>query len=127
MKLSHTLSIAAVVCALAAGPPSAGSGDGSRSHASAPARLVIKRAANFGNEAHFNIYIDGVRVTNLGWGESYDGLVPAGDHLITLKQMPHLNDAYPFSQHRVRLAPGRTTVFTAIWRNGGTFIALEQP
>ncbi len=66
-------------------------------------------------------------MANLGYGETYHGIVPAGEHLITMKQMPHLNDAYPFSQQVIRLTPGRTSIYTAVWRNGGTRIRLEEP
>jgi hypothetical protein len=126
MKLSHGLLGAVIVCGLAAGSAWAGSGAVPRAsvYSGTNARLVIKRAANFGNEQHFSLYIDGVRVTNLGWGETYRGLVPAGEHLVTIQQMPHWNDAYPYSQQRIRLMPNRTSVFTAIWRDGGTRIAL---
>lgn len=128
MKLSHALVIATIVCGLATNSAQAGAGGASRasSYSRGNAQLIIKRAANFGNEAHFNIYIDGTRVANLGWGETYHGVVPAGEHLVTIKQMPHLQDAYPYSQQRIRLAPGRTSVFTAIWRGGGTTIVLEE-
>jgi hypothetical protein len=124
MKLSHALLITAIVCGLVTGPARAGSGERSF-HSGANTHLIIKRAANFGNDAHFNIYIDGTRVANLGYGRSYHGVVSAGEHLVRIKQMPHLNDAYPFSQQWIRVVPGRTNVFTAIWRDGGTRIALE--
>ena len=87
---------------------------------------MIKRAPNFGNYTHVNLYIDGRWVDNLSYGETYRGVVPAGDHLIAMQQTPHLNDAYWISHQRIRLAPGRTSVFTAIWRDGGTRIALER-
>ncbi len=127
MKLSHAVLITAMACGLGASSAWAGAGGGSgpSRYSGANAQLVIKRAANFGNDCHFNLYIDGRWVDNLSYGETYRGLVPGGEHLITMKQMPHLNDAYPYSQQRVRLTPGRTSVFTAIWRDGGTRIALE--
>src|SRR3982750_263688 len=99
MKLLQAVLIIGIVCGLAASPARAGAGGGSRAyfHPGANTHLVIKRAANFGNESHFNIYIDGAWVANLGYGRSYHGIVPAGSHLVTIKQMPHLNDANPFS------------------------------
>ena len=126
MKISHALVITASVCSLAAGTARAGAGEAppASSYSHANAGLVIRRAANFGNHQHFNIYIDGTRVANLGYGRTYRGLVPAGEHLITLKQMPHWNDADPYSQQRIRLAPGRTSAFTATWTDGGTRISL---
>jgi hypothetical protein len=127
MKLSHALLITAIVGGFAAGTARAGSGEARTSfHSGANSNLVIKRAANFGNLSNINLYIDGNRVAILGYGRSYEGVLPPGVHFVTMKQTPHLNDAYPFSQQWIRLAPGRTSVFTAIWRDGGTRIALEE-
>ncbi len=129
MKVLHALLITAISCGLANSSALAGAGRESRNaiyYNSRPdTRLVIKRAANFGNYSSVSLYIDGRLAKVLNYGGSFDGIVPAGRHLITMKQTPHLNDAYPYSQHWVHLAPGQTSVFTAIWRNGGTFIALE--
>jgi hypothetical protein len=128
MKLSYGLLITVIICGLAAGSARAGAGATPQvsSYSRANAALVIRRAPNFGNETHFNIYIDGTWVDNLSYGETYRGLVPAGEHLIRIKQMPHLNDAYPYSEQRIWLTPGRTSFFTATWTNAGTWIALKE-
>ncbi len=125
MKLPHVLLIAAITCGLAAAPARAGSGQIHRQNSMADSKLVIKRAANFGNQSNISLYINGHRVGTLGYGRTYRGSLPAGLHLITMKQTPHLNDAYPYSQQWIRLHPGETSTFTAIWRGGGTRIALE--
>ena len=110
------------------GVAQAGSGGASRmrSYPVEDAHLVIKRAPNFGNNTNINVYIDGHRVAGLTYGRKYETMVAPGLHFITLKQTPHINDAYPFSQQWIRVAPGRTNVFTAIWRGGGTQIHLEE-
>ncbi len=87
---------------------------------------MIKRAANFGNQSNISLFIDGNRVATLGYGRSFKGALPAGLHLVTMRQTPHLNDAYPYSQQWIRLTPGETSIFTAIWREGGTRIALGE-
>jgi hypothetical protein len=127
MKLSHTLLVTAIVCGLAAGSARAGSGAAPRSsfHSKANTRLIIKRAPNFGTLTQLHLYIDGRHVASFGYGRHYEGVLPAGDYVVTMKQTPHLNDAYPFSQQRIRVVPGRTNVFTAFWRGGGTRIVLE--
>ncbi len=127
MKLSYALLITAIGCGVAAGTVRAGSDEvvpKASSQAAANACLVIRRAANFGNWQHFNIYIDGTRVANLGYGETYRGLVPPGDHLIRIKQMPHWNGAYPYSEQRIRVVQDRPNVFTATWTDAGTRISL---
>jgi hypothetical protein len=126
MKLSYALLITTIACAIAVSTAWAGSDEVPKtsSQAEANACLVIRRAANFGNWEHFNIYIDGTRVANLGYGETYRGLVPSGDHLIRIEQMPHWNGAYPYSEERIRVAQGRPNVFTATWTDGGNRISL---
>jgi hypothetical protein len=127
MKVLCGLLIAAVICSLGTDSARAGTGETSRYSSYTPARapLIIKRAPNFGNETYFNIYIDGTWVDNLSYGETYRGVVPAGEHLITIQHGPHLNDAYWNSQQRIRVLPGRTSVYTATWTNAGTWIALR--
>ncbi len=125
MKLSYALLMTAITCGLAVAPARAGSGQIHREHAVSDSNLVIKRAANFGNQSNISLFINGHRVGTLGYGRTYRGSLPAGLHLITMRQTPHLNDAYPYSQQWIRLHPGRTSTFTAIWRGGGTRIALE--
>ncbi len=127
MKTSRALLLAAIAVGLTLSTTWAG-GSGMRraAYPEPNAGLVIKRAANFGNQSSFNLYIDGVRVTTLSYGGTYRGVVPAGRHLITIKQVPHLNDAYPYHQQYIDLAAGRTSAYTAVWRDGGTRIALEK-
>jgi hypothetical protein len=110
------------------GVAQAGTGGASRmrSYPVADTHLVIKRAPNFGNHTNINVYIDGQRVAGLTYGRKFEGMVAPGLHLVTLKQSPHVNDAYPYSQQWIRVAPGQTNVFTAIWRDGGTQIRLEE-
>lgn len=127
MKLTRLLLIAAIGGALAVESAQAGnSGSAQVSPSSqATAQLIITRSPNIGFPTHFNIYIDGVRVTNLGYGMKYEGTVKPGLHLITIKHMPHLDGSYPFSQQWIRVVPGRPNYFTAAWRDGGSRILLE--
>jgi hypothetical protein len=126
MKASYGLLVAAVIGGLVIDSARAGTGAMARhsSYTPANAALIIKRAPNFGNQTNFNIYIDGQWVDNLQYGETYHGVVPAGRHLVRLKHGPHLNDAYPWSEQWIWVAPARTSVYTATWTNGGTFISL---
>jgi hypothetical protein len=127
MKLSHTLLVTAIVCGLAAGSVRAGSDTAPRSSVrpEANARLIIRRAPNFGNPTQLNLYLDGRHLASFGYGRHYEGVLPAGDYMVTMQQTPHLNDAYPFSQQRIRVVPGRTNVFTAFWTDGGARIVLK--
>ena len=114
---------------MTAGSAQAGTGGATRGQFSSDAnsQLVIKRAANFGNDSSINLFIDGQRTAIVQYGGSYKGTLPSGLHFIRMQQTPHLNDAYRFSQQWIRLAPGGTSVFTAFWQDGGIRIELEPP
>ena len=127
MKLSHTLLVAGIVCGLTAGSVWAGGGGVKHSafRPEANTRLKIKRAPNFGNDTALNLYIDGRHVASFTYGRHYEGVLPPGDYLLTMRQTPHLSDAYPYSQQWIRVVPGRTNIFTAFWRDGGDRIVLD--
>jgi hypothetical protein len=128
MKIFRTTMIALMACGLMAGPALAGSG-GARTAAyySRPsASFVVRRSPNIGFNEHLRLYVDGRFYAVLGYGRSYEGVLPPGEHVVALSQVPHLNDAYPVSYQRVRVRPGESNVFTAKWVDGGSRIALER-
>ena len=127
MKLSHVLVMGLAACGLAAGPVLAGSGGAQRrTYYSRPdVSIVIKRSPNIGYQEHLRFYVDGRLFAVLGYGRSYEGVLPAGEHLVVMSQVPHLNDAFPVHYQRIHVAPGRPNVFTATWIDGGSRIALE--
>ena len=98
MKISRVLLIAAIACGLAVDSARGGNAGPAQSSDS-NTQLVILRSPNIGYSTHFNIFVDGVRVANLGYGMKYKGAVTPGLHLITIKHMPHLDGAYPFSSN----------------------------
>ena len=124
MKLSHTLLTAAIACGLTAGSASAGSSGIGRSSFRPETRLIVKRAPNFGNNTALNLYLDGRHVASFTYGRHYEGTLPAGDYLVTMRQTPHLSDAYIYSEQWIRVVPGRTNVFTAFWADSGDRIVL---
>lgn len=124
MKLPYALLITATVCGLACGSVLAGGAE--KPSAEESGRLIIRRSPNFGNQEQLNLYIDGKHVSSFGYGRQYEGVLPAGEYWVTVKQSPHWNDAYPFSQQRIRVLAGRENVFTAFWTNGGTRIVLDE-
>ena len=128
MKLTHALLTTVVAGGLMAQSAWAGSGEARQAsgYLGATTPLIVKRSPNIGFLQHFNLYIDGVRVATLGYGRMYQGTITPGLHFVTIKQMPHLNDAWPYSQQWIRVRPGQTNVFTASWSHGGTRILLGQ-
>jgi hypothetical protein len=126
MKLSHAVAAATVIGTLIAGSVQAGSGGAQRATYSPPvANVIIKRSPNVGYQQQLRFYVDGRFFTVLGYGRSFEGVLPAGEHLVTISQVPHLNDAYPVHYQRIHVMPGRSNVFTATWVEGGSRIALD--
>ena len=78
------------------------------------ARLIVQRAANFGNEIAVDLSIDGKRVAYIQRDHRYDGFVSAGRHVLTVLPMPNVDLRRPTSL-RVTVRPGRTYIFTAGW------------
>jgi hypothetical protein len=125
MKILHGLLIVAVACSLAASTAQAGSeAISSRvAHHAESADLIVKRAANFGNEETFNLFIDGVYAANVGYGRRYEARLSPGEHEVTIQPVPNFaGNGIRFAQQRISLAPGRTSIFTVVWTDGG-----EQP
>ena len=81
------------------------------------ARLVVTRSANFGTFQYLNLFVDGVHVADLGLGQSYDALLPPGQHVLSVSTTPQIYRRSPPTQRRVNLEPGETYAFTAFWKN----------
>jgi hypothetical protein len=81
------------------------------------ARLVVTRSANFGTFQYLNLFIDGVHVADLGLGQSYDALLPPGQHVLSVSTTPQIYRRTPATQQRVTAKPGETYAFTAFWKN----------
>jgi hypothetical protein len=76
------------------------------------ARLIVARGGNFGTFEFLNLFVDGVYVANLGYLRSYEAVLPAGRHVLSVT--PKLE----YCTHTIVDAkPGRTYAFTARWMN----------
>src|SRR5260370_9375997 len=80
-------------------------------------RLVVTRAANFGTFEYLNLFVDGVHVADLGVGQSYDALLPPGQHVLSVSTAPQTYRRTPPTQRRVTAEPGEPYAFTAFWQN----------
>jgi hypothetical protein len=81
------------------------------------ARLIVARSANFGTFQYLNLFVDGVHVADLGLGQSYDALLPPGQHVLSVSTTPQIYRRTPPTQRRVIVEPGETYAFTAFWKN----------
>jgi hypothetical protein len=81
------------------------------------ARLVVSRSASFGTFQYLILYVDGVHVADLGLGQSYDAVLPRGQHVLLVSTSPQAYRYTPPTQRRVNAEPGKTYAFTAFWQN----------
>jgi hypothetical protein len=81
------------------------------------APLVVSRSANFGTFQYLILYIDGFHVANLGVNQSYEAVVPPGQHVLSVTTTPNGYRSAPPNQRRVNTERGETYAFTAFWKN----------
>jgi hypothetical protein len=121
--LSHVsgkLMMVAIAFSLAASTPiqaRVGRSNSASARSEDDARLVVSRPANFGTFEYLNLFVDGVHVADLGLGQSYDALLPAGPHVLSVSTTPQIYRRTPPTQRRVNAGPGETYAFTAFWKN----------
>jgi len=81
------------------------------------AHLVVTRSANFGTFQYLILFVDGVHVANLGLSQSYDAVLPRGQHLLSVSTNPQAYRYTPPTQRRVTVEADKTYAFTAFWKN----------
>ena len=118
--VSGKLIIVAMACSFAASTPvqaRVARSNSALARSEDDARLVVSRAANFGTFQYLNLFVDGVHVADLGLGESYDAVLPPGQHVLSVSTTPQIYRRTPPTQRRVTAEPGETYAFTAFWKN----------
>jgi hypothetical protein len=88
-------------------------------------RLIVLRAPNFGWNLVLNLRIDGRTVDNVVQGRRYDQPVSAGRHVLTVAAVPNYSAFQPTSTV-LNVRPGRTYVFTAVWRDTDTVVLVPS-
>jgi hypothetical protein len=125
--VSGKLILLAIACSVVASPliqaQEAASKSGSAG-SSDNARLVVSRAANFGILESVNVFVDGVQVAELELSQSYDAVLPPGEHVLSISINPKADGQRP-TQRRVNAKPGETYAFTAVWRSA-EYASLEH-
>ena len=107
--ISGKLIMVAIACSFAASTPIHAQQDG--------ARLIVSRSANFGTFQYLILYVDGLHVADLGVNRSYEGVLPPGQHVLSVTTTPNGYRSVPPTQRRVNAEPGKTYAFTAFWKN----------
>jgi hypothetical protein len=107
--VSGKLIMVAIACSFAVSTPIQAQQD--------DARLVVSRSANFGTFQYLILYVDGVHVADLGVNQSYQAVLPPGQHVLSVTTTPQGYRSAPPTQRRVNAEPGETYAFTAFWKN----------
>ncbi len=107
--VSGKVIMVAIACSFAASTPIQAQQD--------DARLVISRSASFGTFQYLILYVDGVHVADLGVNQSYEAVLPPGQHVLSVTTTPQGYRSPPPTQRRVNAEPNETYAFTAFWRN----------
>src|SRR5438128_8907403 len=100
--VSGKLIIAAVACSFAASTPVQGRVTRLNSASARfedDARLVVTRSANFGTFQYLILFVDGVHVADLGLDQSYDAVLPPGQHVLAVSTTPQ---GYRYTQQTER-------------------------
>ena len=79
--------------------------------------LTVRRAAKFGSRMALHVSIDGAQVALLGQGQSYNGTLSAGEHVISVDVTPSQARGGTATK-RLMVEAGQTYSFTATWTNG---------
>ena len=118
--VSGKLIIVAIACGFAASTPiqaRVARSNSASARSEDEARLVVSRAANFGTFQFLILFVDGVQVADLGIGQSYDAVLPPGQHVLSVSTTPQIYRRTRATQRRVTAEPGETYAFTAFWKN----------
>src|SRR6267142_588199 len=121
--LNHVLGkliMVAIACSFAASTPiqaRVARSNSASARSEDEARLVVSRAANFGTFQYLILFVDGVHVADLGLGQSYDALLPPGQHVLSVSTTPQGYRYTAPTRRRVNAEPGETYAFTAFWKN----------
>jgi hypothetical protein len=79
------------------------------------ARLIVRRAADFGTFLYVNLFIDGIPVTTLGLGQGYEAIVRPGQHMLSITTTPFGTQSLIYRPVTITMERGQTYAFTAFW------------
>ena len=79
------------------------------------ARVVVERAADFGTFLYVNLFIDGIPVTTLGFGQGDEAIVRPGQHILSITTTPLGHQRLIYRPVTISMERGQTYTFTALW------------
>ena len=118
--VSGKLLMVAIACSFAASTPiqaRVARSNSALARSEDEAHLVVTRSANFGAFQYLILFVDGVHVADLGLSQSYDAVLPPGQHVLSVSTTPQVYRYLLPTQRRVNAKPDKTYAFTAFWQN----------
>ena len=88
------------------------------------ARLIIRRIPDLGSFVYVDLYVDGVAVASIGYGRTYQGLLPPGRHVLSVLPTPNPKWPRPWEM-TLDVRSGQTYSFTAEGDSG--YLTLRAP
>ena len=89
-----------------------------------PARLIIRRIPNLGNDVIVDVYVDGAPFAAIGYGHTYEGILPPGRHVLSVLATPRPKWPTP-TQIIVNVRSGQTYAFTAMGDGSGSLTLVS--
>lgn len=90
-----------------------------------PARLIIRRIPNLGNNVIVELRIDGGPITSLGYGRTYKGFLRPGPHVLSVRAAPRAKWLTPW-QMTLDARSGHIYSFTATGDHSGNLVLAED-
>jgi len=89
--------------------------------AKAPAHLIIRRNPNLGFNVIVRLWIDGQSAGSIGYGHTFEGLLPPGHHVLAVLASPSPRWPVPW-QLPLDVRSGQTYGFTAVTNGAGNLV-----
>jgi hypothetical protein len=86
--------------------------------------LLVYRGAKFGYRLNLVLSLDGKDVASLTEGQTYDGYLPAGHHVLGVRVTPSTAGARP-ARKTVTVEAGQTYSYTAVL-SGGHLVLVRK-
>ena len=96
-------------------------GTGFKQPVDGTARLVIRRIPNLGYDVIVQLWIDGEPATAIGYGQTYEGFLAPGRHILSVLPAPNPLWRMPW-QLTLDARSGQTYTFTAMGDGSGHLV-----
>lgn len=90
-----------------------------------PARLIIRRIPDLGNDIVVSLYVDGMPAGSIGYGRTYKAFLRPGQHVLSVWATPAAKWLYPWHMN-LNVRNGGTYAFIATGNHSGNLILRKD-